>query len=208
MNFPASTCDNNVLQIKLAVGGFFDCQPFLLIEGCVAVKKNVIIAAALLISASMAWAYSQSNRYPLVPTGENVKIPADAFYYNGHHYYVFNNVADTWEDAQRYCKNRGGYLAIISDAAENRNVYDMMLAYGYRNAYFGLTDLYEKNIWCTADGERATYTNWSAGEPNNCNGNEHYGMFYHGSQPYQWNDGNFSDVEGNGGRAFICEWDK
>ena len=172
-------------------------------------KKPGTLAAVLFMSASIACAYPQPDYYPPVPTGGNVQIPADAFYYNGHHYYVFNNVVDTWEEAQLYCQKLGGYLAIISSAAENRNVYDMMTAYGYRDAYFGLTDLYEKGVWCWVNGERATYTNWSAGEPNHWQGKEHYGMYYHSSKPYQWNDGGFNEkITAGGGRAFICEWDQ
>ena len=169
-------------------------------------KNLEALAALLFVTASIAGVYSQPGSP--APT-ETVQIPADAFHYNGHHYYVFNNVVDTWEEAQRYCQNLGGHLATISGAAENRNVYDMMISCGYRNAYFGLTNLYEHGRWFWVNGERATYMNWSAGEPNNHRGEEHYGMYYHGSKPYRWNDGSFNeDITDNGGKAFICEWDQ
>lgn len=142
---------------------------------------------------------------PKEPIEPEVYIPKDAQKYNGHHYYVFDGVADSWHEAQRYCESLGGYLAIISDAKENQAVYDIMRAQGFKHAYFGLTDEEEYNVWRWVDGRKAKYTNWYRREPNHTPPSEHYGMFYdYGSK---WNDGCFGYGTPNGGRAFICEWD-
>lgn len=139
------------------------------------------------------------------PEEPEVYIPKDAQKYNGHHYYVFDGVANSWHEAKRYCESLGGYLAIISDAKENRAVYDIMRAQGFKHAYFGLTDEEEYNVWRWVDGRKAKYTNWYRREPNHTPPSEHYGMFYdYGSE---WNDGCFGYGTPNGGRAFICEWD-
>lgn len=135
----------------------------------------------------------------------SVYIPKDAQKYNGHHYYVFDGVADSWHDAKKYCESLGGYLAIISNAKENRAVYDIMKAQGFKHAYFGLTDEDEYNVWRWVDGKKAEYTNWHRREPNHTPSTEHYGMFYdYGSE---WNDGCFGYGTPGGGKAFICEWD-
>lgn len=42
-------------------------------------------------------------------------IPSDAFVYNGHKYYIYSNVADTWEEAETYCESFGGHLAVITN---------------------------------------------------------------------------------------------
>ena len=44
------------------------------------------------------------------------EIPSDALVYNGHSYYIYSNVADTWEEAKTYCEKLGGHLAVITSA--------------------------------------------------------------------------------------------
>ncbi|SHK27475.1 Lectin C-type domain-containing protein [Selenomonas ruminantium] len=134
-------------------------------------------------------------------------IPADAHRYNGHFYYVFDGVANTWEEAERYCESRGGYLAIINDAAENQSLYDYIKRMGKKDVYFGLTEAGHPNVWRWVDGAPLTYQNWNTGEPNHGPG-EHYGMYYTAHQAYTWNDGDFG-LQGSTGssKAFLCEWD-
>ena len=130
-------------------------------------------------------------------------IPSDAFEYNGHSYYVFSDICETWEDAEKYCESLGGYLAVINNDDENTAVYDIMKQQGYESAYFGYTDVEEDGNWHWIDGKSSSYTNWNRYEPSD----GFYAMFYW-KWEYTWNDGTFDDKTDNGGMGFICEWDE
>ena len=134
-------------------------------------------------------------------------IPAYAKTYNGHSYYIYSNVCDTWEEAKMYCESLGGYLAVINDESENKAVFNIMKESGYDNAYFGYTDSKNEGNWKWINNVDSNYENWSDGEPNNEGGDENYAMFYYKSPEYQWNDGDFSGGTVNGENQFICEWD-
>lgn len=136
-----------------------------------------------------------------------LNIPHDALKYNNHHYYVFSNICSTWEEAQEYCNSLGGYLAVLNDEEENKNIYHYVQQFGYENAYFGYSDAQEEGNWKWINGEETLYTNWSEGEPNNERDIEHYAMFYYKSPPYEWNDGDFHHGTVNDTPTFICEWD-
>lgn len=127
---------------------------------------------------------------------ENPSIPADAVEFNGHRYYLYDFAGlaeptqNTWENAQAYCEAVGGYLATITTPEENDFLYRYMRQRGYASAYFGLSNT-QTGAWQWGNGELLTYTNWHSGEPNNQNGNEHYGMFYESFSDGTWNDGRF-----------------
>lgn len=125
--------------------------------------------------------------------------------YNGHQYYVYSGVCNTWEEAKAYCESLGGHLAVINDAEENFAIYNIMKKLGYSDAYFGY--VYQNGEWKWVNDEKSDYINWAKGEPNNDYGGEKYGMFYHKCMLQQWNDGDFGVRTDHGGKAFICEWD-
>ena len=134
-------------------------------------------------------------------------IPNGAIEYNGHYYYVFSDICDSWEEAKLYCESLGGHLAVINDENENKRLYEIMQEFSYSNAYFGFSDAESEGNWNWVTDEAVTYTNWSKGEPNNERKKEHYAMFYYKSPKYQWNDGDFGNGTVNDFPAFICEWD-
>lgn len=41
--------------------------------------------------------------------------------YNGHSYLLYSNTADSWEDAEIFCKNNGGHLVTINDPDETHS---------------------------------------------------------------------------------------
>jgi len=124
-----------------------------------------------------------------------------------HYYEFFDSVVDSWEDAQNYCKSLGGHLATLTSQEENNYVYQEMLDAGYKNAYFGLTDVDTEGTWKWITGEPLSYQNWHKGEPNSENQNEDYAMFYYKYSDGTWNDGDFGGRTVSSGRVFICEWD-
>lgn len=99
------------------------------------------------------------------PTPVEVNIPANAFEYNGHSYYIYSGVAQTWEEAQTYCQALGGHLMVINDAAENTALFNYMKSVGYSSAYFGFSDAVQEGNWQWVDGTPVTYTYWAPGEP-------------------------------------------
>lgn len=135
--------------------------------------------------------------------------------YNGHSYYVFSGVCDTWEEAQKYCEKRGGYLAVINDEKENSAVFEIMKELGFDSAYFGYTDKGKEGNWKWVSNDSSKYVNWNKVEdedgyvePNNGKGytNENNAMFYFKYPDGTWNDGDFGFMTEGGDKAFICEW--
>lgn len=137
-----------------------------------------------------------------------IDIPEDAFSYNGHQYYIYSDVCDSWDEARKYCESKGGYLAVISDMQENQALYEYMSDSGYRNAYFGYTDEEEEGNWKWIGKEKSTFSNWHEGEPNAENENEDYAMFYYKYTDGNWNDGDFGSWTVGSEKNFICEWNK
>ncbi len=103
---------------------------------------------------------------------------------NGHSYKEFVVPGHNWHNAVAEAETLGGYLACISDAAEN----DWLTANfpprgGAQDAFLGGTDENQEGVWEWITGEPWTYTNWSPGEPNNGGWDEDY-LEWGGS----WND--------------------
>ena len=135
-------------------------------------------------------------------------IPSDAFVYNGHKYYIYSNVADTWEEAETYCEKLGGHLAVINDSKEDSAIYNYIREKGHTNVFFGLSDAKKEGKWTWVDGTKVKYTNWADDQPDSYDSTENYGMFWDGSLEGKWNDGGFTDWwTSRGGKSFICEWD-
>lgn len=131
----------------------------------------------------------------------NSMIPESAAFFNGSYYQLYSDVASSWEEAEKYCENLGGHLAVINNSEENNFLYSYMTGCGYKSAYFGYIDSSNNGIWRWIDNSDSNYTNWANGEPNSYS--EPYGMFYYKFTDGKWNDG----VWGDDTTAFICEWD-
>ena len=145
-----------------------------------------------------------------------LNVPYGAVEFKDHYYYIygFNDLERSnyhsndneesitdWNSAKAFCEAKGGYLATITSAEEDKFLYSYITDSGYSSVMFGLTQD-ASNVWTWISGEDFFYENWSWGEPNNQGGYEHYGMYYEKNTDGSWNDGS-----GVGG-AFICEWDK
>lgn len=137
---------------------------------------------------------------------KGTQIPADAFVWNGHSYYIFNNVVD-YLGAKRYCESRGGYLATIGSKAENDAIYSYIRSKDIKTAYFGLTDEKKEGVWTWVNGEKLTFTNWHRDEPNGGT-SENHAMFYYKYPDGKWNDENLSKYTVESERYFICEWNE
>ena len=143
--------------------------------------RTTLVASVFLICVGQAQAIS-------VLTGP-VTDPA-----NGHLYYLLST--DNWTNSESYALTLGGHLATINDAAENAWVYSTFSSFGgddNRALWIGFTDQAgPDNAYVWASGEAVTYTNWSAGQPNNGGGGppESYAHMWWPSSGLngQWND--------------------
>ena len=129
--------------------------------------------------------------------------------YKGHTYYALRTESiDSFRDANQYCREHGGHLAVLSDAEENAAVYDYVFYdLKYESAYFGLTDDGSEGSWYWVDGTPFSFESWLEGQPDGLGDTENYALFWYKDVPYKWNDGDFGkDAEGR--VAFLIEWDQ
>ena len=149
---------------------------------------------------------------------EHYDFPDGALSFGGHHYYIYED-AQSWDEAMEYCKERGGYLAVINNSDENQAVFDYMVSKGYDCAFFGLTNPGGDDGWHYINGDTSDFRDWGVNsrgveEPNNADGDEiHVELDTHMDSGY-WNDARFGKQiytpEGKeyiNSYAYICEWD-
>jgi hypothetical protein len=106
----------------------------------------------------------------------------DTATYNGHTYQLLS--ADSWTASEAFAVSQGAHLVAVNDAAENN----------FLLSRFGSNEVLWLGLQRTApnaptfawtNGDAVTYTNWAAGEPNNCCNGENYVHTYTNGQ---WND--------------------
>ena len=137
-----------------------------------------------------------------------MKIPSDAFTFNGHSYYLYDNDCKDWDDVLNFCESKGGYPVVINDSEENESLFEYMLSMNRSATLIGYTDRDTEGIWRWPDGKTSDFTDWginNAGEsePNSDSTNEDYAQLDINMHDGHWNDCAFAwDTA-----AFICEWD-
>ena len=113
---------------------------------------------------------------------------------SGHQYFLLQLA--TWYDAEAFATNLGGHLTTIRGASENQWLLETLLSSTddtIMRVYTGLNDVEREGQWAWAGGEPFSYSNWGAGEPNNCCGGEDFGLLILRTaggalQPGEWND--------------------
>ena len=138
------------------------------------------------------------NDYPLeVPSAGIQPKRIKNITYENHNYILYTG-SYSWDQAESFCEQMGGYLVCITTAAEQ----SMMLAFkgteyedlcvwigGYKDNY---------GNWKWVSGESWSYSNWADGEPNNQEYENRVSMW-----PKKWNDLNNNNTSEQFG--FICE---
>lgn len=145
--------------------------------------------------------------------------PEGSLEYNGHHYYIYDDVRTDWEDAMSKCLERGGFLAVINDSGENEILFRYMQDMGFDTAYFGLSLDEESGTWGYLYGDSSDFRDWGVNskgvvEPNNSGGKEkHVELDIHMHDGH-WNDARYGkQVYTPDGKkyknsyAYICEWE-
>jgi hypothetical protein len=153
--------------------------------------------------------------------------PPGAFQWSGNgHYYMFVPAGEggiSWADAYAAALEMGGYLATITSPQENWFLAEMPATGAF---WIGGSDAGQEGTWRWMSGPEAgeafAYFNWTAGQPDNVNGDEHFLLFYGygfdmpgppgsgipGRTPGYWDDeaGTGPNVFGVENDGFIVEW--
>jgi hypothetical protein len=117
--------------------------------------------------------------------------------FNGTAYYLSNS-AVTYAAAALEANANGGHLLVVATAAENTFVANAVATIGNNIWYWlGLNDATTEGTFQWVNGEPLTYSNWSAGEPNNSGNNEDHA--------HVWNNGLWNDLNGNTAIRFVIE---
>jgi len=129
---------------------------------------------------------------------------------NGHWYQARLEAPQmSWEAARAAARAAGGDLVTLGSAAEQSVVQSLLRPYS--NAFWiGLLQAAgaaePADGWAWLDGSGVGYRNWEPGQPDNANGNQHYGaMLLSGG----WSDWRVDGETFNGRvgiRGFVIEW--
>jgi Lectin C-type domain/PEP-CTERM motif len=106
----------------------------------------------------------------------------DTATFNGRTYQLLS--ADSWTASEAFAVSLGAHLVAVNDAAENNF---LISRFGSDRAlWIGLSrTVPNAPTFAWANGDAVTFTNWAAGEPNNCCNGEDYTHTYTNGQ---WND--------------------
>src|SRR4051794_13819071 len=141
--------------------------------------KAKTFAFFLILIGSMSAALGQ----PLVL--ETAYNPA-----NGHTYQLLES--SDWVSAESAAISLGGHLVTINDQAENDWLWNIWGT--TRSLMIGATDAASEGTFVWTSGEAFSFSNWTAGEPNNGVGYdqepENYSYMYADGwgTPGEWND--------------------
>ena len=101
--------------------------------------------------------------------------------------YTVVGQAMTWEEAQAWCEDHGGYLATISNREEWQTVQGLMQDSGYEIFWLGAHRNSQSNfVW--VDGTSFSFTQFASGEPNNDGGSEDYLAVFDIDGNWAWYD--------------------
>ncbi|CAG2204171.1 unnamed protein product [Mytilus edulis] len=114
--------------------------------------------------------------------------------------YHYSEDKQNWFTAERKCREIGGYLAKIEDAAENTILYDNRpQGINGGHLWIGLSDLDEGQFRWSIDQELATNVNWVSWHKASDPGHNCVSMYYIGPS---WLDWRCSSEFG-----YVCETD-
>jgi hypothetical protein len=138
-------------------------------------KTHLIIAKSLIGSAISL----------LTLTNAHI-VRAATFNFNDRKYFLTDNFG-SWTKAQTQAEKFGGNLVTIASLAEQNFLIEAFG--GSELLWIGLSDRIIEGEFKWVNGETVTYTNWSAGEPNNelVFGGEDYAAM-NWRKPGEWND--------------------
>jgi serine/threonine protein kinase/formylglycine-generating enzyme required for sulfatase activity len=137
------------------------------------------------------------------PPGDDrpAHVPADAKFFNGHYYKLFDE-GTTAVGAADLCRKLGGYLVRIESDAEQKFINQMLLDGANLNYWIDGSDEVSEGDWRFSTGQAMSYTNWHPGEPRTSREENHISIAV--AHRGQWHD-NSGIVADHG---FVCEWEQ
>ncbi|XP_075073153.1 uncharacterized protein LOC142161440 isoform X3 [Mixophyes fleayi] len=118
---------------------------------------------------------------------------------SGNKLFATNDLKESFENAQKTCRESGGNVATPKNAAENSAVQQILQTMGDSGtAFLGISDLQVEGTFKYFSGDKITYTNWNIGEPNN---NKYIEDCVEIRENGKWND-----ISCNLQRSVICEF--
>lgn len=175
---------------------------------CILKKQTIIrIFVFILLLTIIAWYIPKNVQEVSATLNKGTTSQKMQYLYNGHKYKVFTGLEYSWNKAQDYCKSLGGHLVTITSKEENKFLNSIVKNNKLKNMWIGAEKKGENFKWVT--GEKWSYTNWDAGEPNNVFNMQNAVMMYTASG--KWNDENGEGRDWEGytlaDTGFICEWE-
>ncbi|CAC5361412.1 MRC [Mytilus coruscus] len=121
--------------------------------------------------------------------------------YNKHCYYIGDDRV-RWTDAERKCKEIGGYLVKIDDSSENSWVQQRISKSKKTHYWLGITDVVNGDWRWIYDQTQLSYKNFISGRPlptsNSNSANYNCIIMYYGN-------GGWRDHPCNSGFPYVCE---
>ena len=141
--------------------------------------------------------------FDVIKNKRTVSIPEGALHYGGNYYWVYENgTVASWKEAEEYCEEQGGHLAVITSDELNDMLFAYVQSRGYKTAFFGYSDDRIDGNWRWVTDAQPSYTNWGKNEPNAAAIEEDCAMFSTEENNGTWNDSQF----GYEATEFICQW--
>jgi len=110
---------------------------------------------------------------------------------NGDSCHLIPDGTFNWDEANRFCKAKGGFLAEIESSEEQTKVGQIFdaekKAHGTRNFWIGLKRTGRTSFAWLRTGKSPTFTDWGHGEPNGYL-NENCGEIHFSYGDWEWND--------------------
>ena len=130
------------------------------------------------------------------------------------HTYQFFREDKSWTEAQQACRDKGGYLAVVTSEAELDKIIDLALANGVEKVWLGCHRENGQLVW--ENSEIVTFYAWGPGEPSQFdagdNVSEDYLLLWRLNGAWVYNDSRNDPVHDypgmySGQIGYVCEFD-
>ena len=129
------------------------------------------------------------------------------------HTYQFFREDKSWTEAQQACRDKGGYLAVVTSEEELNRIIDLALANGVEKVWLGCHRENGQLVW--ENNETVTFYAWGPGEPSQYdagdNVSEDYLLLWRLNGAWVYNDSRNDPVHDypgmySGQIGYVCEF--